>query len=106
MKKPVENARAIILALLIAGCTSDMRGGPGNGSQSSRPAQASPPDVQDQRRQEEQRKQDLQQHEMERGELGTTRTVFSVTARPAPVRAGLPPPTYEASFSLLGTSNT
>jgi len=60
MKKPVENAGAFILALLLAGCASD----------STRPTQAPPPDVQDQRRQEEQRKQDFQQHEMELGELG------------------------------------
>jgi len=69
MKKPVENAGALILALFLAGCASD----------STRPTQAPPSDVQDQRRQEEQRKQDLQQHEMERGELGEAgRFVFRI----------------------------
>ena len=85
MQKPVEKAGAIILVLLITGCTSN----------STKPTQASPPDAQDQR-QEEQRKQDRQQHEMERGEL----------PRPAPMRAGLPLQNYDASFSLLGTSKT
>ena len=69
IKKTVKNAGAIILALLIAGCTSDTRSGQGKGSQSTRPSQEAPAERQDQR-QEEQRKQDLQQHEMERGELG------------------------------------
>jgi type IV pilus biogenesis protein CpaD/CtpE len=59
MQKPVEKAGAIVLVLLIAGCTSN----------STKPTEAFPPDVRDQR-QEEQRKQDRQQHEMERGELG------------------------------------
>ena len=77
MKKPVEHAGAIILALLIAGCVSDTRSGQGKGSPSTRPSQEAPAERQDQR-QEEQRKQDLQQHEMERGELGTTKTVLTV----------------------------
>jgi hypothetical protein len=58
MQQLGEKAGAIILVLLIAGCTS----------QGARPAPASLPDARDQR-QEEQRKQDRQQHEMERGEL-------------------------------------
>jgi hypothetical protein len=82
IKKPVKNAGAIILALLIAGCASDTRSGQGKGSQSTRPSQDSPADRQDQRqqeqRQQEQRKQDLQQHEMERGDLGATKTVLAV----------------------------
>ena len=67
MQKPGEKAGAIMLVLLIAGCTSH----------SARPAPAPPPDARDQR-QEEQRKQDRQQHEMERGELGATKTVLTV----------------------------
>ena len=78
IKKPVKNAGAIILALLIAGCASDTHSGQGNGSESTRPSQEAPAERQDQR-QEEQRKQDLQQHEMERGELGSTKTVFPMT---------------------------
>ena len=69
INKPVKNAAGIVLALLIAGCTSDMRRGEEKDSQSIRPSQEAPAERQDQR-QEEQRKQDLQQHEMERGELG------------------------------------
>ena len=76
IKKPVKNAGAIILALLIAGCTSDMRSG--QGSQGTRPSQEVPAERQDQR-QEEQRKQDLQQHEMERGELGAPKTAVPMT---------------------------
>ena len=67
MQKSGEKAGAIILVLLIAGCTSH----------STRPAPAPPPDARDQR-QEEQRKQDRQQHDMERGELGATKTVLTV----------------------------
>jgi hypothetical protein len=67
MQKPVEKTAALILVLLIAGCTSH----------STRPTQAPPPDARDQG-QEEQRKQDRQQHEMERGELGATKTVLTV----------------------------
>ena len=67
MQKPVGKTGAIMLVLLIAGCTSH----------STRPTQAPPPDARDQR-QEEQRKQDRQQHEMERGELGATKTVLTV----------------------------
>jgi len=76
IKKPVKNGGAIVLALLIAGCTSDMRSG--QGSQSTRPSQEAPAERQDQR-QEEQRKQDLQQHEMERGELGAPKTAVPMT---------------------------
>jgi hypothetical protein len=76
IKKPVKNAGAIILALLIAGCTSDTRSG--KGSQSTRPSQEAPAERQDQR-QDERRKQDLQQHEMERGELGEPKAVFPMT---------------------------
>jgi outer membrane biogenesis lipoprotein LolB len=68
MQKPVEKAGAIILVLLIAGCTSH----------STRPTPVSPPDAPDQR-QEEQRQQDRQQHEMERGDLGKgDRFVFRI----------------------------
>ena len=96
-KKPVTNAGAIVLALLISGCASDTRSGQGKGSQSTRPSQEAPAERQDQR-QEEQRKQDLQQHEMERGELQTTKPLLTKLALPAS--------NYDASFSLLGTSKT
>lgn len=67
MRQLGEKAGAIILVLLMAGCTSH----------GTTPAPAPLPDTRDQR-QEEQRKQDRQQHDMERGELGATKTVLTV----------------------------